>query len=86
MEGLAKKVEQLLKKAFPSLASLDIQDDDGIIGVMVSMDFQDLDAIDRQNKIWDVLERTLTPEEQRQIQIIVAETPAEHCQQGATAS
>ncbi len=69
-------------RGFPCGTSLNIRDDDGIIGVLVSAEFEGLEAIDRQNRIWDVLERSLTPEEQRQIQIIVAATPTEQLQEG----
>jgi acid stress-induced BolA-like protein IbaG/YrbA len=78
MDELAEKVERILKEAFPSLESLDIRNDDGIIGVLVSEQFEGLEAIDRQDRIWSVLDRSLNPEEKRQIQIIVAATPAEH--------
>jgi len=78
MEELAAKVDRVLRDAFPGLESLDIQDDDGIIGVLVSEKFEGLEAIDRQNVIWDVLDQALEPDEKRQIQIIVAATPEEH--------
>ena len=78
MDKLGEKVERILKEAFPSLESLDIRNDDGIIGVLVSEEFEGLEAIDRQDRIWSVLDRSLNPEEKRQIQIIVAATPAEH--------
>ena len=78
MEELALKVDRILRNAFPELEWLDIQDDDGIIGVLVSPTFEGLEAIDRQNMIWDVLDQALEPDEKRQIQIIVAATPEEH--------
>jgi acid stress-induced BolA-like protein IbaG/YrbA len=82
MDALARKIEQILKKGFPSQSSLNIRNDNGIIGVLVSAEFEGLEAIDRQNKIWEVLESSLSPEEQRQIQIIVAATPEEQLQEG----
>jgi acid stress-induced BolA-like protein IbaG/YrbA len=78
MDALGEKVERILKAAFPSLESIDIRNDDGIIGVLVSEEFAGLEAIDRQDKIWSILDQSLTADEKRQIQIIVAATPAEH--------
>jgi acid stress-induced BolA-like protein IbaG/YrbA len=78
MDALGEKVERILKEAFLSLESLDIHNDDGIIGVLVSEEFEGMEAIDRQDRIWSVLDRSLNSEEKRQIQIIVASTPAEH--------
>ena len=78
MDALGEKVERILKGAFVSLESLDIHNDDGIIGMLVSEEFEGMEAIDRQDRIWSVLDRSLNPEEKRQIQIIVASTPAEH--------
>lgn len=77
MATVREKVKSLLEKAFPK-ATLELQDDDGIIGVLVSDEFEELEAIDRQDKIWDVLDRALTPEEKRQVLTIVAATPEEH--------
>jgi hypothetical protein len=37
-----------------------------------------MEAIDRQEMIWSVLDQSLTREEKQQIQVIVAATPAEH--------
>jgi stress-induced morphogen len=78
MGELAEKVDRALRRAFTDLKSLEINDEDGIIGVLVSPSFEGLEAIDRQDRIWDVLDRALAPEEKRQIQIIVAATPEEH--------
>ena len=78
MDGLAAKVDRVLRNAFPGLEVLDIQEDDGIIGVLLSGRFEALEAIDRQNMIWDALDQALEPDEKRQIQIIVAATPEEH--------
>ena len=83
MEELDKKVISVLKAAFPS-AEIDLQDDDGIIGVLVSNEFEGVEAIDRQNKIWKVLDRSLAPEEKRRIHIIVAATPEEHIGHAST--
>jgi acid stress-induced BolA-like protein IbaG/YrbA len=78
MDKLSEKVRRILETAFPSRESLDIRNDDGIIGVLVCEEFEGLEAIDRQDRIWSVLDRSLNDEEKRQIQIIVAATPAEH--------
>ena len=59
MGELATKVDRALRMAFPDLKSLEINDEDGIIGVLVSPSFEGLEAIDRQDRIWDVLDRAL---------------------------
>jgi acid stress-induced BolA-like protein IbaG/YrbA len=78
MGQLEEKLTRILKKEFPAFESINVQDDDGIIAVLVSREFEGLESIDRQNRIWDVLDRSLLPEERRQVQIIVAATPEEY--------
>lgn len=77
MGQLGEKLDRILRKEFPFLDSLELHEDDGIIGVLVSKEFEGLESMDRQNMIWSVLDRSLGPEERRQIQIIVAATPEE---------
>ena len=78
MDQLENKLRQILEAAFPERQELTLNDDDGIIGILVSREFEGVEAIDRQDRIWDVLDRSLTPEERRRVQIIVAATPDEH--------
>ncbi len=55
MDDLAKKVEQILRQRFPSLSSLNIRNDDGIIGVLVSRSlrvWKPLTAKTRYGMVW----------------------------------
>jgi acid stress-induced BolA-like protein IbaG/YrbA len=78
MDELESKVRQILEAAFPEREELELHCDDGLTGVLVSRKFEGVEAIDRQDQIWSALDRRLTPEEKRQVQIIVAATPEEH--------
>ena len=77
MEPLEEKVSKLLRQRFGRAAKVEIKDDDGIIGSVISPRFRDLETIDRVNLIWDALEKSLSTEEQQSIAIIVARTPEE---------
>ncbi|MGA2059033.1 MAG: hypothetical protein ABSG67_01025 [Thermoguttaceae bacterium] len=77
METL-EKLKKILREAFPPPATLELDDDDGIIGVLISTRFEDMESIDRQNMIWDILDKALTKKEKRQILTIVATTPKEY--------
>ena len=74
---LLKKTTKLLRQAFPPPARINLKDEDGIMGVVVSSRFEGLEGLDRQNLLWDVLDKKLTPEERRRVVIIVAVTPKE---------
>jgi acid stress-induced BolA-like protein IbaG/YrbA len=84
MDELVEKVKRILESKIPQSKLPDIRNDDGIIGVLVSPVFEGLESMDRQNMIWDALDRNLEPDEKRQIQIIVAATPEEHMGRLAT--
>ena len=77
MEHLLMRVRWLVKEAFPRPATVRLQDEDGIIGVVVSSAFKGLEAVDRRNLIWQALERGLNAEERQRVVIIVAITPEE---------
>ena len=74
---LLRKLEKALIKRFPSPAIVKLEDHDGIIGVITSGAFAGMETIDRQNLIGDIVETHLSPEERRQVQVIVGVTPEE---------
>ena len=77
---LVKKVKTALNRAFKPV-HLYIEDDDGIIGVVVSDRFREVESIDRQTRIHDALTKTQTPltvEEMRRILVIAPMTPEEY--------
>jgi len=67
----------VLAKRFPPPDTVRLEDHNGIFGVITSAGFAQMETIDRQNLIGDILKSTLTPEERREVQIIVAVTPDE---------
>jgi hypothetical protein len=71
---LQRKLERALTKRFPPPATVKLQDHNGIIGVITSDEFAPLESIDRQALIAKLVESCLTPEERRQVQIIVGVT------------
>jgi hypothetical protein len=77
MEPLSQKVSTLLRKRFGRGARVNLKDEDGIIGTVTSARFRDVETIDRVNMIWEILEPSLTMEEQRNIAIIIPMTPEE---------
>jgi acid stress-induced BolA-like protein IbaG/YrbA len=74
-----KKVKTALNRHFkPEL--LDLHDDDGIVGVIVSDDFRGVESIDRQTMIQQALQKSTTPltkADWRRILIIAPMTPEE---------
>ena len=67
----------MLTKKFPAPATVKLEDHDGIIGVITSPTFAGMETIDRQNRIGDIIETHLSPEERRRVQVIVGVTPDE---------
>ncbi|HEV3385579.1 MAG TPA: hypothetical protein VG097_12250 [Gemmata sp.] len=74
---LVRKLEKVLLKKFPSPAIVKLEDLDGIIGVITSDEFAGMESIDRQSLIGEIVEKNLSPEERRQVQVIVGVTPNE---------
>ena len=66
-----------MMRSFPSPATIKLEDEDGIIGVITSAGFAGVETIDRQKLIRDLLKNHLTPEERRRVMIIVGVTPDE---------
>lgn len=74
---LVRKLERELSRRFPPPAKVELQENDGIIGVITSLEFARMDTIDRQNLIGDLLATRLTADERRHVQVIVGVTPDE---------
>ena len=74
---LLRKLKKVLLQRFPDPATIKLDDCPGIIGVITSDEFSAIDTLDRQKLIREYLKTHLSPEERRQIQIIVAVTPDE---------
>lgn len=75
-----EKVEKALRNQF-QVEHLDLRDDNGITGVMVSPDFEGVGRQDRHRRIDRALrDRSgkLTPREQRRVLLIAPFTPAEY--------
>jgi acid stress-induced BolA-like protein IbaG/YrbA len=84
---IVRKVKRALKRAFsPEIVNL--EDDDGIIGVVVSDRFRRMESIDRQmsidNALRDPLSR-LSEDEIRHVLAITPMTPEEYIAFGPTA-
>jgi len=77
-------LKRILGKAFPRPDKIMLDDEDGIIGTIVSSRFKGIDTMDRVNMIWDLLDAELTPEERRRVVLIVAMTPIEEKLHAAT--
>jgi hypothetical protein len=74
---LVERLRAILTRYFPPPDRVSLEDDDGIIGSVVSSQFEDVEMMDRINMIWDRLDPVLTPEERRRVVLIVAATPEE---------
>jgi len=74
---LLRKLEKVLTGRFPSPATVKLEDHHGIIGVVTSASFAEMDPIDRQDLIGDIIATNLSPEERQRVQVIVAVTPEE---------
>lgn len=75
--GVVEKVETLLKNSFPPPDTVRLEDDDGIIGTVVSERFVGMPTFDRITIIWDLLDDHLTRDERSRVVLIVASTPEE---------
>lgn len=75
--SLVRKLEKVFRRRFPPPASIQLEEHDGIIGVITSEEFAAMDTIDRQDLIGEMIDEQLEPEERRQVQMIVCVTPEE---------
>ncbi len=83
--ALMRKLKRILGEAFPPPDTIKLRNHDGIVGIVTSAHFENLDSMDRQNLIHDILQkRALSREERRQILVIVAVTPDEETALSAT--
>jgi acid stress-induced BolA-like protein IbaG/YrbA len=77
-----EKIEEI-KKVFEKLGleelEIDIEESGSgkIGGFIVSKSFEGMSQIDRQNYIWDYLEKQLSEEKHKKIRAILTLTPAE---------
>jgi acid stress-induced BolA-like protein IbaG/YrbA len=75
-----EKVEEALRHAFDP-EFIQLEDDDGISGYLVSSKFRRMEFIDRQTMIYEALRNSpirLKPGEIRRVVAIAALTPEEH--------
>jgi hypothetical protein len=77
MAVAVRKLRRVLQEQFPPPDKVTLRDDDGIIGIVTSQRFRRMDTMQRQDLIHDVLTAGLTPQERRQVLLIVAVTPEE---------
>ena len=75
--SLLRKLERVLNRRFPRPATVKLEEHDGIIGVVTSVAFAGMESVNRQNLIGEIVETGLTPDERRQVQVIVGVTPDE---------
>ena len=73
--GVLEKLETLLTREFPLPDKVKLEDDDGIIGSVVSARFTGLQPRERINILWDYLDQHLAREEKRRVVMIIALTP-----------
>ena len=77
MAKVLNKIRTALQRTFPPPDRIDLRDEDGIIGVVVSSKFKNMDSMDRIDMVWDVLDKHLSTDEKKQIVIMIAVTPQE---------
>jgi hypothetical protein len=75
--GFLDKVRSILIKKFPPPDEIDLKEEDGVVGVIVSRRFRKMETIARQELLGKLLEKELTPNERKRILVIVAVTPEE---------
>jgi hypothetical protein len=75
--SLVRKLKEVLTRRFPPPATVRLDDEDGIFGVVTSTAFSRMETMDRQKLIEGLLATNFTPEERRRVLIIVAVTPDE---------
>lgn len=74
---LLRKLKKVLATEFPSPATVRLEDHDGIVGVITSKAFAGIDSLERQNLIGQIIDKHLSREESRHVQLIVGVTPDE---------
>jgi hypothetical protein len=74
---LLKKTKRLLRKAFPPPAKIQLEGEGGISGEITSARFRGVDFRQRQRMLAEALREELTPEERKNVVIILTFTPEE---------
>ena len=82
--AVRRKLKKLLKEQFPSPDNVEFRKGTPIVGIVTSKQFRRMDGMQRQDVIFDLLEKNLTKEEQREVLMIVAVTPEEAIAYSAT--
>jgi acid stress-induced BolA-like protein IbaG/YrbA len=75
--SLIRKLKKALAERFPPPATIRLDAEESVIGVVTSNEFKGMDSMDRYDMIDDVLKRRLKPEEQHRVALIVGVTPDE---------
>jgi acid stress-induced BolA-like protein IbaG/YrbA len=73
---LAEKVRSIFKDAMPD-AEVRTTGRKGVTVFVISATFERMDDMERQDLLWDLLEKHLNRDEQRAVSIVVALTPKE---------
>jgi hypothetical protein len=73
----ARKLRRVLKEQFPPPDKVSLRGAERIVGVVTSRRFRRMDTMQRQDLIHDVLRTRLTPQERREVLLIVGVTPEE---------
>jgi len=84
-DRLVRHVRTVLYDEFPDAQTLKLEiDREGhkVSGYFVSQDFEGMEDADRQDRVWDALEKGLSVEEQSRILSVIALTPTEGVAQG----
>ncbi len=79
-ELFVRRVKTLLNDEFHDADALKFEvseDGEKISGYVVSREFAGMEDADRQDRVWDVLEKNLSPAEQSRILSVLAYTPDE---------
>ncbi len=79
MEALMQKINGVLKSAFPD-ATAELEQAapaDKVGGLLIWAGFEGMEHIKRQNRLWAVLKKGLTRQEQLRITAILTLTPEE---------
>jgi acid stress-induced BolA-like protein IbaG/YrbA len=75
-DDLTAKVKSILEAGFAP-AEVATSTRDALVFFIYSDRFAGMDDMDRQDAIWDLLQKTLDSSEQRAVSIVVALTPKE---------
>jgi acid stress-induced BolA-like protein IbaG/YrbA len=79
METFEQKIKAILLELFAEHElQLETEPDGRVSGFIISDKFMDMDHLTRQRKIWSLLRKGLTKNEQMKVLGFVAFTPAEH--------